>query len=548
MKAYIKKIMPFIILQIAADFICTLIASMYPYLQKQLFDSDRKLLVVVWYAVFHVLDVLLNYVCMQATWGGAVRLEKHMKHDFFKSVLGLRKKEFARRDVGTYLSWQNNDLSALEQDYLQPVIDVIRSVNMLLIYGVVVFVMVDWRIGLVLVTSSIITAAGPKLFGDRMAAKRECYQGKTAEYTSLVKDLLDGFSLVNSRTRKQYAGTQKTMLDEMCEKRKEYGQSKCISIAVNDMAVRVIKIAAFATAGILFAQGKITIGTCVAAFGYVESFLMPINSLLYDVSMIQSVSSVKKRILDFMKENPAEEKMRKKVLEKRIDLENITVSYDTFSMKGLSYTFEKGKKYALIGRSGSGKSTILSLLNGDLEPQSGTVMVDGECLEKIDAAGLISCIHQNEHIFRTDAHKNVTVFGSYPDERLPELKKCLMNPVLNQVFGKNGEGNCQEMSGGERQTLAFLRALLENTQVLLLDEPFSAVDSRTTGIYMDYLMQEMPLETTLIMVTHELSERLANFDEICLMADGKIVEKGSFDEVRRSEAYKKLVSDGTAVK
>ena len=81
---YVRKVMPFIIFQIAADFVCTLLASMYPYLQKLLFDSDQKLTVIFWYAVFHVLDVLINYVGMRATFAQGIGIERAMKHDFFK--------------------------------------------------------------------------------------------------------------------------------------------------------------------------------------------------------------------------------------------------------------------------------------------------------------------------------------------------------------------------------------------------------------------------------------------------------------------------------
>ena len=187
MKSYIKKILPFIILQVAADLICTVLSSLYPYLQKLLFDFEQKFIIIICYAIFHVLDVLINYVAMRATFAGAIGMESSMKNDFFKSVLRQSKKEFARRDIGTYLSWQSNDLSAIEMDYLQPIIDIVRSVNMFFVYGIVIFGLVDWRIGLVLFLSSTVTVVGPKLFGDKMASARTLHQEKIAEYTSVVR-------------------------------------------------------------------------------------------------------------------------------------------------------------------------------------------------------------------------------------------------------------------------------------------------------------------------------------------------------------------------
>lgn len=543
MKPYIRKIMPFIVLQIIADFICTLLASMYPLLQKQLFDSQHRFTVIVWYAIFHLLDVIINYWGLRATWAGAVRLEKNLKSDFFKTILHLKKKEFVSRDIGTYLSWQNNDLSALEQDYLQPVIDVIRSVNMFLIYGIVIFGLVDWRIGTVIFVSSILTVAGPKLLGDKLAGARNIYQESIAEYISRVKDLLEGFSLINSRTRDRYQITQEETLDKMCKKRTSYGKAKSLSIGMNDMSVRLIQIASFAAAGILFATGRITVGTCVATFGYVESFLSPINSILYDVSAIQSVSAVRKKILAFMAKDSEEKRPVCNLLEKEINLSNISVQYDMFSMKQLSCRFEKGKKYALIGHSGSGKTTLLNLLTGDLEPQEGIITVDGRPIKEQDTAGLISCIHQDEHIFQTGYLDNITVFGAYSDKQLQELRGSLQNQVLDTVLGNASERNCQELSGGERQTIAFLRVLLENTQVILMDEPFSAVDVRTKDIYLNYMLHNIRTENILIMVTHDLSDRLSDFDEIYVISEGRIAARGNYEEVKKSQAYQNLASN-----
>ncbi|MCI8783563.1 MAG: ABC transporter ATP-binding protein [Dorea sp.] len=461
---YVRKVMPFIIFQIAADFVCTLLASMYPYLQKLLFDSDQKLTVIFWYAVFHVLDVLINYVGMRATFAQGIGIERAMKHDFFKSVVRQPKKEFVKHDIGTYLSWQSNDLAAVEMDYVQPMVDIVRSINMFLIYGVVIFGLVDWRIGLVLFLSSIVTVAGPKLFGDKMASARSVHQEKIAEYTGVVKDLLEGFALVNSRTRRQFIGVQDEKLEEMCGKRRLYGKAKSASIAVNDMAVRVIRIASFAAAGILLAKGEITIGTCVATFGYVDSFLSPIQSILYDVSAIQSVAEVKRKVMDFLAEREPD------------------------------------------GR----------------EKAEGEVLIDGVPLAKLDVSELVSCVHQGEHVFRAGFWDNVTVFGAYPDDLLCELKTRLGNPVLDAVAGRTEVDNCQDMSGGERQTLGFLRMLLAHTQIILMDEPFSAVDPFTREVYLDYLLKEMDSETTLIMVTHDLSERLKEFDEVIWMEHGGI--------------------------
>lgn len=545
MKPYIKKISSFILLQILFDIFCTILAAFTPILQKWLFDYGiqggvyKIIQIAGIYIIVQLLLVINSYLCMLFTWKGAIRFELLLKHSFIKSLFQMKNHDFYKKPIGEYISLQGNDITSLEQDYLQPFIDIIRSINMIIIYGIVIFLFVDYRIALTILLLSLITIIGPKLTGEIISNKRNEYLSQMAVYVSKITDLLEGFKLIDNYTRKNINKVHENVLEETADKRYLYGKAKTISLAVNDLAIKIIQIASFIVAGILLTKGKITIGTGVATFSYVSSFLQPIDSLLYDVSAIQSVKKVKEKFLAYTLQNTKDELTIPAELGNKISLKNINYEYDKFSIKNIDFDFEKGKKYAVIGQSGSGKSTLLKLIMKYLKPDSGSIFIDDILLSDLDTSTLISYIDQNEHIFRDGYIENATIYGSYSTKRLNNVINSLSIRMINAIKEKKSNDNSQELSGGEKQALAFLRLITKNASVILMDEPFSAVDISTREYLENYLLNDKELEEkTLIFVTHDVRDSLNKYDEVLLMKDGIILMHDKYEVLKETDEYK----------
>lgn len=436
MKKYILQVKTYILIEILMDFICTICLAFTPVLQKQLFDHvaggkvRTVFTIIIAYLFLQLVNVIAGYLCLLFTWKGAIRFEKSLKKDFFHTVFKMEKSSFYQKPVGEYVSLQGNDITALEQDYLQPVIDVVRSVNMFIIYGVVLFVWVDWRIAVVILISSLLAVAGPKFTGKRMSEKRGVYQQQMAAYVTKITDLLEGFKVINSCTRSKIDEQHERVLEETAGKRYEFGRAKTFSLSLNEFNMKIIQIVSFAVAGILLVRGEITIGTGVATFGYVSSFIEPIDSILYDVNAIQSVKSVKEKFLAYVKEEPETEKLKPEQLHEAIAFENVGYQNGDFALSGINLQFEPGKKYALIGPSGSGKSTLLRLLMGYIAPQEGRILIDGRSLDELDTSGLIAYIDQSEHIYRAGFTDNVTVFGAYAAEKAGKAARYFNGKII----------------------------------------------------------------------------------------------------------------------
>lgn len=517
MKKYIRRVSRYIIVDILFDILCTVFAAYIPVMHKELFDSlaqgtlSRIPAITAVFIVLQGLSCACVYLCMLCTWKIAITFETAMKKDLISALLHKEKQSFYAYSTNDYISIQGNDITAIEQDYLTPWIDVFRSVNMFVIYAVVIVVYVDWRIALTIILSSLLVVIGPKITGKIMSDKRMDYQNQMAAYISCITDLLNGYKLVNRFTRNNLLKVHERTLHATADKRYTYGRSKTLSLSINDAAIRIIQITSFICACALLINGEISVGAGVATFSYVSSFISPLESILYDVSAIQSTDAVRKKFLHMISTGIRKDQPVPRKVERGISLRNVDYHNGGFRIRIDSLDFERGKKYAIVGGNGCGKSTLLKLIMQYLEPDSGTISLDGIPICGLDTSACISYIDQNEYIYHAGIHDNVTIFDSYPDARQQ------FRDVFWQKSADSPEDvDCQKMSGGERQLIAFLRVAAQDTPIVLMDEPFAAMDVVNTKKVQDYLLESRDMaDKTVIIITHDVSEEtLAKYDAV----------------------------------
>ena len=203
---------------------------------------------------------------------------------------------------------------------------------------------------------------------------------------------------------------------------------------------------------------------------------------------------------------------------------------DTVVLKNVSFDIERGKFYTLLGPSGCGKTTILRLIAGFSEPTSGEILFDGKVINKVPAnKRKVNTVFQDYALFpHMNVYENVA-FGlkikKLPKEQIDtKVREALR---LVQLSGLE-ERQISEMSGGQRQRVAIARALVNEPEILLLDEPLSALDLKLrTAMQSELRELQKRLGITFIFVTHDQEEALAMSDEIFVMHDGKIEQSGS---------------------
>lgn len=323
----------------------------------------------------------------------------------------------------------------------------------------------------------------------------------------------------------------------MEETRLLYGKFRAFTIVFNGFFMYLLDITMFAFVAFLLLKSSITIGSATAALAYIKEFTFPIRSLVSAISDLKFTQSIKKRIFSYF-DNKEVEAMQAHQFSDKIQFEHVSYTYpeSNFSVNDLNLEIQKGKKYAIIGHSGSGKSTIVKLLSKQLSPYSGRIMIDEHELSSIEHSSFLWCVNQFEHIFASDFLDNVTIFKSYPSASLDKIKSLLHCSQIEDIYNR---ADCSNLSGGEKDILIAIRSLLINNDVIVLDEPMISLDTKSKSIIREALYGWK--EKTLIAVTHDITESTLNyFDYIIWMSDGKISTFGSAADIVKMPEFAKL--------
>ncbi len=308
---------------------------------------------------------------------------------------------------------------------------------------------------------------------------------------------------------------------------------------------------------VIYVGGKQYINGEIASVGTIAEFILYVNMLTWPVaivgwltSIVQRAEASQKRINEFLKEQPeiANEVEEKSDIKGKIEFRNVTFTYeDTFitALKNISFTIEPGQTVAILGKTGSGKSTILDLVARLYDSTSGEVLIDDKPVRRLNLDSLrssIGAVPQDAFLF-SDTIRNNIKFGKENATEEEILGVSKMAVVHDNILGFNkqydtilGERGIT-LSGGQKQRISIARALLKDPSIFLFDDCLSAVDTETEEVILSNLKNASKNKTTLI-VSHRVSSA-KNADLIIVLQDGQILQKGTHESLIAREGYYK---------
>ena len=303
--------------------------------------------------------------------------------------------------------------------------------------------------------------------------------------------------------------------------------------------------------GMMYIDGTIPdIGVIAQFILYINMLTWPVASLGWVSSLVQEAEASQKRINEFLKIEPeiTNEVQEHNLITGEIEFRNVSFVYDDTNIKALeniNFKVHSGETLAILGNTGSGKSSILSLISRLYDVTSGTILIDGKPIQEVNLDDLrnnIGVVPQDAFLF-SDSIKNNIKFGNEnatENEVIEAAKKAVVNNNIEGFTNKYetilGERGIT-LSGGQKQRVSIARALIKNAPILLLDDCLSAVDTETEEAILNNLMEFCKDKTTLL-VSHRVSSA-KNADKIIILEDGKIIQQGTHNQLVVEDGYYK---------
>ena len=288
---------------------------------------------------------------------------------------------------------------------------------------------------------------------------------------------------------------------------------------------------------------RMSLGTITEFVIYINMLTFPVSAIGWTASMIQRAAASQKRLNEFLDTKPAiyDKPLAKKIkIDGNIEFSNVDFTYSHTgieALKNFSLTIKRGEKVAIIGRTGSGKSTVAQLLLRMYDTTNGAIELEGTNIREIDLRSLreqISYVPQDVFLFSDSVASNI-LFGM-KDGNMMQVEKAAMQASVHKDilgFGEKYETMIGErgvtLSGGQKQRISIARALIKSHGLVIFDDCLSAVDTKTENEIIGNLYEYLENRTAII-ITHRIFS-LFHFDKIVVIEDGKIVEKGTHEEL-----------------
>lgn len=436
---------------------------------------------------------------------------------------------------GETISFLTNDLNLAISSKINMCFSIVEN-GVLLIFAIISLYYLDVKIASMVLVFSIILSILPKLFSKGLSIRREVQVKNIGEMNNQISNTLNGIETIKSYSIEDVLVRDAYSFIEKSEK-SLFKYSRFSQIANNSLfgITFISQILVIIFTAILILKGYLSIGV-ILLIGQLMSFIQePISNILSSKNELNANKEIFKQIEKIKTQDRRYGDKEKNNLENYIVLNNLSFSYGEHQIfSNVNLIFEKNKKYVILGKSGTGKSTLFKLLIGELTPTQGEILIDDikvKDLNKKAINNIFQKVSQNLFMFSNTLKYNICLYDAYSDE---EYKRALINANIydriNSLPEKSDtifEESKITLSGGERQRIQLARALLRDSDVFLFDEITSNLDMEH-ALSVEKTINS--LDKTVISIRHKIDESLKYYDEILLLENGSL-KKISYEDI-----------------
>ena len=507
-------------------------------------------LIIILFLLKNIFGYLANYF-MVFLRNGVVR---DLRNRVYKKTVELPLSYFSEQKKGDIMSRVTNDVQTLQYSML-PVLELIAREPLTIIFTIAMMMLISLKLTMFVFVFIPLSGIIISSIGKSLKRKSDRVQKEQGVILSILEETLTGLRIIKGFNAEEKFDEkfQDSSTRSYHFSNKLFNRQNLAAPTSEFLGILVISILLWYGGQLVLVDKSLDGSSFIAYMGLAYNIMVPAKAIARGLYNIKQGDAAAERIQEIIDTpNPLKDKkdaIVKTGFDSQITFENISFKYENeYVLKDFSLTIPKGKTVALVGQSGSGKSTIANLITRFYDVNKGRVLIDGIDIRDLTTSSLrnqLGIVTQDAILFN-DSIKNNLKLGKddATDEEVIEALKIanaweFVNQLPNGIETNIGDAG-NKLSGGQKQRLSIARAVLKSPPIMVLDEATSALDTESERL-VQVALENMMKNRTSIVIAHRLST-IQNADEIVVLNKGEIVEKGEHNElIKMNGIYKKLV-------
>jgi ATP-binding cassette, subfamily B, multidrug efflux pump len=536
------------------------LSSARPYLIQQMVDkhifahdvSGMTFMVTV-LLVLLFLEVAIQYVFNYMTSWLGQSVIRDLRVRVFKHVSSLNLSYFDKTPIGTSTTRTINDIETINSVFSEGIITIIADLLTLIVVLGIMF-WTSWKLTLICMTVLPFLIVGARWFKNEVAKYFQVVRNEVSRMNAFLQEHISGMRIV------QIFNAEAQEREKFKEINRSYTGANLKAIFAYAVFFPLVEIVSAAALGIMVwygskgvIEGEITLGVLVAFPVYLNMLFRPIRMLADKFNTLQMGMVAAERVFVLLDDKQNVEQNGSKKVDKLlgdVSFKNVDFAYDgeNYVLKNVSFDLKHGQTLAIVGSTGSGKTTITSILNRFYEIQNGSITIDGNDIRDLDLTSLrnrIAVVLQDVFLFSGSVLENITLRD--PSVSRAKVIECAKLIGADEFIERLPGGYDYEvmergatLSMGQRQLISFVRALVFDPDILILDEATSSIDPETEGV-IQFAIEKLIARRTSIIIAHRLST-IRHANNILVMDRGEAIEFGPHDALMQIDGgrYREL--------
>lgn len=476
-------------------------------------------------------------------------IEFDLKNEIYHQYQELSLNFYKKNRTGDLMNRISEDVGKVRM-YFGPAIMYTMNMLVLFVVGITNMLQIDVKLTLYTLLPFPVLSVSIYILSRVIHERSSIVQQYLSKLTTFSQEIFSGINVVKAYSiEKQTLADFEKLASDSKEKNISLFKAQALFFPLMILLIGISNILVIYIGGMQYINGEIqNIGTIAEFIIYINMLTWPVAVVGWVTSIVQQAEVSQKRINEFLHEEPEIQNTQNlpSNIEGDIKFKNVNFTYDDTNITALhdiSFHIKKGKTLAVLGKTGSGKSTIVNLIARLYDTDKGEILIDDISIKEINLYSLrnsIGFVPQNAFLFSDSIKNNIRIGNEYASDK--EIEEAAKNAYIDhniQNFNNKYETLVGErgvtLSGGQKQRISIARALLSKPKILILDDCLSAVDTETEEIILKNLEKESKDKTTII-VSHRTSS-VKKADQIIVLEKGIIIQRGSHEELKKQKGY-----------